>query len=355
MFSSIRPRRTAAIARSVLLPVFVLTFSTLPQRTLAAQQTESKSTQTKTATKQKSAGTKAKQSQGASAAPAPKPAKPARPEPVWPVAGPAPLPGSLFPAKRVIAFYGNPLSKKMGILGEIAPDQMLAKLDREVAAWNKADPSTPAVPALHLIVSVAQGAPGRDGGYRLRMADTLIERVYSWAQKRNALLFLDVQVGASTVQAELPRLLPYLKRPNVHLALDPEFSMHGDRTGVVPGKKIGTMDAATINWATEQLAQLVTANKLPPKVLVVHRFTRKMVTNSKGIRLDPRVQFVMDMDGWGPPWLKRDSYRDYIYEEPVQFTGFKMFYKNDTKKGNPLMAPSEVLALKPKPVYIQYQ
>ena len=37
---------------------------------------------------------------------------------------------------------------------------MLAKLDKEVAAWNKADPSTPVLPALHLIVVVAQGAPG---------------------------------------------------------------------------------------------------------------------------------------------------------------------------------------------------
>ena len=68
-----------------------------------------------------------------------------------------------------------------------------------------------------------------------------------------------------------------------------------------------------------------------------------------------RVQVVMDMDGWGPPHIKRASYKSYVYREPVQFTGFKLFYHNDTKAGHPLMKPADVLALMPKPVYIQYQ
>ncbi|HKY98465.1 MAG TPA: hypothetical protein VJL35_11455 [Gemmatimonadaceae bacterium] len=270
----------------------------------------------------------------------------------WPVKGPATLPGSILPAKRIVAYYGNPLSKKMGILGELPPDQMLARLDKEVAAWNKADPSTPVQPALHLIVVVAQGAPGRDGMYRLRMADTLIERVYSWAQSRNAILFLDIQVGKSNVMAEVPRLEQYLKRPNVHLGLDPEFSM---KSGDPPGRKIGTMSSADVNWTVNYLSNLVKANNLPPKVLVVHRFTRKMLTDSKNICLDPRVQIVINMDGWGGPWLKFDSYRAYVQAEPVQYTGFKLFYHNDTKKGEPLLTPDELLRITPKPLYIQYQ
>ena len=270
----------------------------------------------------------------------------------WPVKGPDPLPGALLPSRRIVAYYGNPLSKKMGILGELPPNEMLARLDREVAAWNKADPSTPVQPALHLIVVVAQGAPGRDGMYRLRMPDTLIEKVYSWARTRNAILFLDIQVGKSTVQAEVPRLESFLKRPNVHLGLDPEFSM---KFGDPPGKKIGTMNSSDVNWAVGYLSNLVKANNLPPKVLVVHRFTRKMLTGAKDIRLDPRVQIVINMDGWGAPWLKFDSYRDYVQAEPVEFTGFKLFYHNDTKKGEPLLTPGELLRVTPKPLYIQYQ
>ena len=270
----------------------------------------------------------------------------------WPVKGPAPLPGSILPGKRIVAYYGNPLSKKMGVLGEYPPAEMLARLDKEVAAWSKADPSTPVQPALHLIVVVAQGSPGRDGKYRLRMPDTLIEKVYSWAQSRNAILFLDVQVALSNVQTEVPRLEPFLKRPNVHLGIDPEFSMKG---GEKPGTKIGTMSSADVNWCVNYLSNLVTANHLPPKILIVHRFTRKMLTDAKGIRVDPRVQIVINMDGWGGPWLKFDSYRDYVQAEPVQFTGFKLFYHNDTKKGEPLLTPGELLRINPVPLYIQYQ
>ena len=276
--------------------------------------------------------------------------------PNWPVRTAQQLPGSILPARRIVAFYGNPLSKRMGILGELPPDQMLAKFDKEIAAWQKADPATPVQPALHLIAVVAQGGPGRDGKYRLRMTDSLVETVASWAAKRNAIIFLDVQVGHSTVQEELPRLIPFLKRPNVHLGIDPEFSMKprkGERSK--PGDRIGTMDASDVNYAIGMLSDIVKQNNLPPKVLVVHRFTRNMLTNAKKIKLDPRVQVVINMDGWGQPWLKYDSYRAYVEAEPVQFTGFKLFYHNDTKKGDPILTPSEVLLLNPKPHYIQYQ
>ena len=272
----------------------------------------------------------------------------------WP-AFPAPLAGSLLPSHRIVAFYGNPLGKRMGVLGEYPVDEMLAKLDTAVQEWQRADPSTPVQPALQLIAVTAQPLPGRDGMYRLRMDTSLIEKVYGWAKSRNAVLFLDVQVGHSTMQQELPRLMPFLSRPDVHLAVDPEFSMHYAKEGVVPGKKIGQLDAKDVNWVSEQLRQLVTEKHLPPKVLVIHRFRTEMVSNAKQIQLDPRVQIVMDMDGFGPPWQKFESYRDYIDAEPVEFTGFKLFFHVDVRAGRPLLTPLEVLGLWPRPVYIQYQ
>jgi hypothetical protein len=272
---------------------------------------------------------------------------------LWPVKMAAPRPGAVFPAKRVVAFYGNPLSKKMGVLGEYPKDEMLAKLDHEVARWAKADPSHPVQPALHLIVTVAQGAPGKNGLYRLQMRDSMVNEIYSWAKAKHALLFLDVQVGKSTVEAEIQRLRPFLENPDVHLAIDPEFAMA--TSGRVPGSKIGTLDAKDVNYAVNFLDEIARAKNLPPKILIVHRFTRPMVTNAKDIRPTPHVQVVMDMDGWGPPWLKFDSYHDYIKKEPVQFTGFKLFFHNDTKSGAALLTPAEVLRLTPKPLYIQYQ
>ena len=271
----------------------------------------------------------------------------------WPVKMPAPLAGAILPAKRIVAFYGNPLSKKMGALGEYPKDQMLAMLDHEVARWAKADPSHPIQPALHLIVTVAQGAPGKNGLYRLQMRDSMVNEIYSWAKAKHALLFLDVQTGKSTVEAEVPRLRPFLENPDVHLAIDPEFAMAP--SGAVPSTRVGTVDAKDVNWAVNFLEQIVKEKHLPPKILIVHRWTRKMVTNAKEIHFTPQVQVVMDMDGWGPPWLKFDSYHDYVKAEPVQFTGFKLFFHNDTKKGDALLTPSEVLRLNPRPLYIQYQ
>jgi hypothetical protein len=272
---------------------------------------------------------------------------------LWPVKMPPPLPGAVLPARRIVAFYGNPLSKKMGVLGEYPKDEMLAKLDHEVARWAKADPSHPVQPALHLIVTVAQGDPGKAGLYRLQMRDSMVNEIYGWAKAKHALLFLDVQVGKSTVQAEIGRLRPFLENPDVHLAIDPEFAMA--TRGVPPGKKIGTLDAKDVNFAVDFLDEIARSKNLPPKILIVHRFTRAMVTNARDIRFTPHVQVVMDMDGWGPPWLKFDSYHDYIKKEPVQFTGFKLFFHNDTKSGAAMLTPGEVLRLNPKPLYIQYQ
>lgn len=269
---------------------------------------------------------------------------------LWPVKGPAPLPGSILPARRIIAYYGNPLSKRMGILGEFPPDVMLAKLDSEVAAWTRLDPEHPALAALHLIVLVADAQPGSSGKYRTRHDSAMVEKVYGWARSRNALLFLDLQVGQSTLQYELPWIEKFLKRPDVHLGIDPEFSM---KKGGIPGKRVGTYDAADVNFASHFLAALVDKYHLPPKILVVHRFTPGGVTNTRKITLDPRVQIVMHMDGFGPSWMKRDTYWRDIKKEPVQFTGWKQFTK--VRNDRPPTPRAEILRLWPVPLYIQIQ
>lgn len=273
--------------------------------------------------------------------------------PGWPVKMPKALPGAILPAKRIVAFYGNPLSKRMGILGELEPEKMFAQLDKEVAAWEKADPGTPVQPAFHVIVVTAQPKPGSGGKYRLRMSDHVAEKVIGWAEQKNALVFLDLQIGRSTLPEEIPRLEQFLKLPNVHLGIDAEFAMNSSG---VPGRRVGSFDAKDINYATSFLAEMVDKYQIPPKLLVVHRFTQRMITNYKNIKLDPRYQIVMHMDGWGDRHLKKGTYLAYIQKEPVQYTGFKIFYKNDQRKaGWRLMTPADILQLNPKPLYIQYQ
>lgn len=271
----------------------------------------------------------------------------------WPAKAPFPLPGSVLPFNRIVAFYGNLYSKKMGILGEIPKKEMLAKLKSEVAKWQAADTSIPVIPALHYVAVTAQGTPQKDNMYRYRMPFKQIDTIVNWAKEINGLVFVDVQVAHSTVKEEVPLMESYLKMPNVHLGIDPEFSL---KNGEIPGSKIGTFYPEDINFAVDYLADLVKKNNLPPKILIVHRFTQGMVRGFDQIKKVPEVQIVMDMDGWGPKFLKRSTYLRYIRKEPVQFTGFKLFYHNDTKTGaDQLYNPHELLKFSPKPIYIQYQ
>ena len=271
----------------------------------------------------------------------------------WPVKAAYPLPGAVLPYNRIVSFYGNLYSKKMGILGKIPHDSMITQLQQEVAKWQAADTTVHVIPALHYIATTAQAAPGKDNMHRYRMPGNQIDTILSWAKPVNALVFVDIQVGHSTVKNEVLWLEPYLKLPNVHLGIDPEFSM---KHGEVPGRKIGTFTAEDINDAVDFLSDVVRKNNLTPKILIVHRFTQGMVTGYERIKTTQEVQVVMDMDGFGDKILKRSTYLRYIYKEPVQFTGFKLFYKNDTKPNTTGMyTPDELMKFVPKPIYIQYQ
>jgi hypothetical protein len=267
----------------------------------------------------------------------------------WP-APPTPREGALLPSTRIIAAYGHPASTRMGILGSVPAGRLEDSLAALVSRWQRADSSRATVGALHLIATVAQGQPGADGRYRLRHPAAVIDRIVARARARGWITFLDVQPGLAPLGPEVDRLMPWLAEPDVHLAIDPEFAMP---EGQKPGGRIGTLDAATINPVLERIARLVDSLGLPPKVVVIHRFTGPMLTNAEDLLRDPAVQIVIEMDGWGAPALKRATYRDVITRRPVQYTGFKLF-TTARHDGTP-MAPDAVLRLRPVPLYIQYQ
>ena len=177
-----------------------------------------------------------------------------------------PLDGAILPFKRIVAYYGNLYSKKMGVLGEYPPKEVWKKLNAEVKAWEKADSATPVQPAIHYIAIVASGTAGKDGKFRTRMPSHQIDSALAIAKMGNAIVFLDIQIAKSTLQQEVPTLEKYLKMPQVHLGIDPEFSM---KDGSNPGKRIGTMDAADINYCSDYLAKLVKENNLPRSESVV--------------------------------------------------------------------------------------
>jgi hypothetical protein len=265
-----------------------------------------------------------------------------------PVCGPvdATTPGGA--GCRIIAFYGNPLSKKMGVLGATPKDVMLPKLVTWTQTWQTADPATPTKCALELIAITVQASPGPGKLYRARLAPEKIDEVLGWAREAKCLLILDVQVGHSTVSDEVPYLEKWLNEPDVHLGLDPEWDMPD---GVIPGKKIGRMSAEDINFGINFVSNIVKAKNLAPKLVIVHRFRDFMVTNPELIVPTPEIRLLVNADGFGPPPTKFTTYLIAQAGMPTQLTGFKLFFKND----KPMLQPKDVLPLLPVPVFINYQ
>jgi len=257
-------------------------------------------------------------------------------------------PRAILPRYRVVSYYGHPANDQMGILGEFDKEDLLAQLRDEATAFEQADPTRPVMPAFEVIASVAQNWPADNDTYLLHTDDETIQRYVDFARDNEILIILDLQIGHSTVVDEIDRVSQWLKEPFVHLALDPEFAM---REGDIPGDAIGTLDASDIAEAQQMLAEIVAENDLPPKMLIIHRFTENMITNSDQIARVPGVQTVIDFDGFGDPASKIEGYDLFLDAEYAEFAAIKLFYQHDS----PVIQPQEVVALRRSPDVVIYQ
>jgi hypothetical protein len=235
----------------------------------------------------------------------------------------------------------------MGVLGRLHGQELADGLKKQAAAYAKVS-GKQVLPAYELIATVAQPQPGPDGRYRRRESREVIDRMLREARAAGVKLILDVQTGRSTVMDEILYLLPYLEQPDVYLALDPEFSMGTDG---VPGRRIGTMRASEVNDAIAVLEFLVLSRRLPSKVLIVHQFTTGMLPDKEQILSSPLLDVVLSVDGFGGQALKRSTYRACMRQGMLPFSGFKLFYLQDTD----LLEPAQVMALSPSPALVIYQ
>lgn len=259
------------------------------------------------------------------------------------------LPGGgrrIFPDRRVVAFYGNPQDKELGVLGIGPPSKMVAKLRKQAKGYARK--TRPVLPALELISSVAAASPGDDGSYNIHAPAKVIDRYYRAAHKAKALLLLDIQPGLVDFPTEARRLRKWLKRPDVSLALDPEWRI---QPGQVPGKVIGSVSAAEVNATTLALAKLVKDLRLPQKLVVIHQFTDGMVKNPEKIVNRPGLAMTFNVDGFGARPNKVSKYKALVASKGRFHHGFKLFYKEDTG----LMKPKSVMALQPRPELIVYE
>ena len=281
--------------------------------------------------------------------PPPAAARPHAPtRPSGPTATPLELPRggrTVFPAFRVVAYYGGATTSALGVLGEGTPDQAARRLARQARRF--ATPGRPVLPAFELIVTVAQSSPGADGSYSAPTAPADIRRYLAAARRAKALLLLDIQPGRRDFLQEVRRYERFLREPDVGLALDAEWSM---RPGQVPGETIGSTDAATINRVSGYLDGLVTRKRLPQKLLVIHQFTPQMVRNRAAVKPRRGLAVTFHIDGFGGQFAKRSKYRQLRVRPPF-FNGFKLFYDEDRD----MLTPREVLGLKPAPDLVTYQ
>ena len=260
----------------------------------------------------------------------------------------APVDRALLPEHRIVVYYGHPHDPAMGIVGEYEIEQLTAILREEAANYAAADPSRPVIPALEVIATVAQRVPGSDGTYILDTDMETLTTYIDFAAEQGMLVILDLQVGRGTVADEIDKVRDLLTRPNVHLAIDPEFAV---AEGQIPGEYIGSVTAESITYAQQVLAEISATHGIPPKILIVHQFREDMIQGKELLAPVPGVQLVIDADGYGAPELKTAVYNFLVRNELIEFAGVKLFYRQDM----PLMTPQEILALVPAPDVIIYQ
>jgi hypothetical protein len=252
----------------------------------------------------------------------------------------------LFPDKRVVAFYGAPQAAELGTLGIGTPAQAGRRLLRQSRPYARK--TRPVLPAMELLATIANRDPGEDGLFMTRQPAATIDRYLRAARRIKALLLLDIQPGRAGFVTEMRRLTPWLRQPDVGLALDPEWHV---AEGQVPGQVIGSVDAGVVDQVGRELSEIVRAGRLPEKLLVVHQLTENMIMNKARLRPHPGVALTFNVDGFGDRPNKISKYNAFT-SEVVRFNdGFKLFYEEDTN----LMKPSTVLALRPPPDVVVYE
>ena len=256
---------------------------------------------------------------------------------------------SVFEHAQVVSLYGYPGIPVMGALGAYDPDEAIRQAGLVAAQYDAINGARGAIPALHLIVAVAQRHPGADGRYLARMDSELVSAYVEAARRHDALLFVDVQVGWSDVLTEVDALAEALSEPFVHLALDPEFATRS--RGAAPGLVIGSLRAEDVNAVQAYLARMVRRLGLPPKVLVLHQFQRNMLSGTERYDDVPEVELTIDMDGFGGTYAKLSKYDLFSLSSYAERPAIKLFYEWDA----PLITPQELQNLATPPALVIYQ
>ena len=255
---------------------------------------------------------------------------------------------TMFPDRRVVAMYGTERSARLGVLGEQPPNEVAERLEEIAEPWRAGD--VPVLPAFELIATLATGTPEDRGVYNIRSSPEFVQEYLDVARRHGYYLILDIQPGQSDFLTEATYYEEFLRQPDVGIALDPEWRTQAPARP--KGGFVGQVDATEVNQVIDYVAQLVLEEDLPEKLVIVHQFQDRMITNRDLLVERPGIALTIHMDGFGDRPNKLDSY-DVVRADPPLDMGLKLFYDEDTN----LLGATEVLGglFDPVPLVITYQ
>ncbi len=263
------------------------------------------------------------------------------------------LPGGgqhLFDDRLFVALYGAPGAPVLGVLGE---QDVAATIERarKVAAPYEGLTDRAVVPTLEVIATVAAGDAGDDGDYSNELPPERLEPYIDAAADAGMYVVLDLQPGRTDFLTQAKLYEDLLARPNVGLALDPEWRLAPNEKHLT---QIGSVTADEVDSVSKWLADLVDSRSLPPKMLVLHQFRLDMIEDRQELDLShPQLELLVHADGQGGQPDKQATWRALHADAPAGMAwGWKNFYDEDL----PMLTPEQTLRdVDPEPDLVTYQ
>ena len=255
---------------------------------------------------------------------------------------------SILLASDILAFYGHPRSKNMGILGRYTKEELNGMLTALAGEYKEAGGRN-----VRKAFYIIYGTVWPEGNIGI-LPESLLREYIDFGLENDILIIIDHQIGRFTPAESLTRMLSWLKYPNVHLALDPEW-----RT-TKPNEEIGTVSAEELNQVQRIMENYMIENQIPgERLLVIHQFNWRMISNREKVQSNfSKVRLVHCADGFGSPSVKKTSYAFNARAGNIPVKGFKLFYNFGIPGAgfdSPIMSPKEVFELNPRPYVVMYQ
>jgi hypothetical protein len=265
-------------------------------------------------------------------------------------APPVKEPISLLKSNTLLTIYGRAfgVAPILGRLGQYKDTDTMAKdVEQWVTPIRKGNDNKGVIVGIHLIYALAIPCEPKSADcllYFEAMDKEIVKNYIEPAARRGWVVILDTQLGRSTPVDQVNRMISkgYLKYDNVHVAIDPEFHVHGDKK--TPGIPIGTVEASQVTEVQKILNDYVKSEGLPHrKILIVHQFGDAnvhdgvpfMIENKKDLKTFENVDLVINADGFGKQPVKVVKYNKITDSKVypfIKYRGIKIFYPNKWEK-----------------------